>query len=39
MYTKIRRCSSLAVDFLDEFGLERLTELEKPLNEMNSDFK
>ena len=30
---------SLAIDFLDEFGLERLTEPEKPLNEMNSGFK
>ena len=30
---------SLAIDFFDEFGLERLTEPEKPLNEMNSDFK
>ena len=39
MYTKIRRCSSLAIDFFNEFGLERLTEPEKPLNEMNSDFK
>ena len=27
---------SLAIDFFDEFGLERLTEPEKPLNEMNS---
>ena len=27
------------IDFLDEFGLERLTEPEKPLNEMNSGFK
>ena len=30
---------SLAIDFLDEFGLERLTEPEKPLNEMSSDCK
>ena len=29
---------SLAIDFFDEFGLERLTEPENPLNEMNSDF-
>ena len=28
---------SLAIDFFDEFGLERLTEPEKPLNEMSSD--
>ena len=28
---------SLAIDFLDEFGHERLTEPEKPLNEMSSD--
>ena len=39
MYTKIRRCSSSAIDFFDEFGLERLTEPEKPVNEMGSDFK
>ena len=25
---------SLAIDFFDEFGLEKLTEPEKPLNEM-----
>ena len=30
---------SLAIDFFDEFGLERLTEPEKPLNEMSSDCK
>ena len=30
---------SIAIDFFDEFGLERLTEPEKPLNEMSSDFK
>ena len=35
MYTKIRRC--LALDFFDKFGLERLNEPEKPLNEMSSD--
>ena len=39
MYTKIRQCSSLAIDLFDEFSLERLTEPEKPLNELNSDFK
>ena len=36
MYTKIRRYFSLAIDFFDEFGLERFTEPEKPLNEMSS---
>ena len=30
---------SLAIDFFDEFGLEKLTEPEKPLNEMSSDCK
>ena len=30
---------SLAIDFFDEFGLERLTEPEKPFNEMSSDCK
>ena len=30
---------SLSIDFFDEFGLERLSELEKPLNVMNSDLK
>ena len=30
---------SLAIDFFDEFGLQRLTEREKPLNEMSSDCK
>ena len=39
MYTKIRRCFSLAIDFFDEFGLERVTEPEKPLNEMSSHCK
>ena len=38
MYTKIRQCLVLAIDFFDEFGLERLTEPEKPLNEINSDW-
>ena len=28
---------SLAIHFFNEFGLERLTEPEKPLNEVNSD--
>ena len=28
---------SLAIDFFDKFGLERLTEPEKPLNEISSD--
>ena len=28
---------SLAIDFFDEFGLEKLTEPEKPLNETSSD--
>ena len=27
---------SLAIDFFDEFGLERLADTEKPLNEMSS---
>ena len=27
---------SLAIDFCDEFGLEGLTEPEKPLNEMST---
>ena len=36
MYTKM---FSLAINFFDEFGLERLTEHEKPLNEMSSDCK
>ena len=35
MYTKIRRCFSLAIDFFDEFGLERFIEPEKPLNEIS----
>ena len=39
MYIKIRRCFSLAIDFFDEFGLERFTEPEKPLNEMSSHCK
>ena len=40
MYTKISRyLVLLAIDFFDEYGLERLTEPEKALNEMNSDFK
>ena len=30
---------SLAIDFFDEFGLESLTEPEKPLNETSSDCK
>ena len=33
---------SLAIDFFDDFGLfglERLTEPEKPMNEMSSDCK
>ena len=30
---------SLAIDFFDESGLQRLAEPEKPLNEMNSDCK
>ena len=30
---------SLAIDFFNEFGLQRLTEPEKPLNEMSSDCK
>ena len=30
---------SLAIDSFDKFGLERLTEPEKPLNEMSSDCK
>ena len=33
-----RYSCSLAIDFFDDFGLERFTEPEKPLNEMNSDF-
>ena len=28
---------SLAIDFFDEFDLEKLTEPEKPLNETSSD--
>ena len=30
---------SLAIHFFDEYGLERLTQPEKPLNEMSSDRK
>ena len=30
---------SLAIDFFDEFGLERLTEPEKLLNEISSGCK
>ena len=30
---------SLAIDFFDEFGLQRLTELEKLLNELSIDCK
>ena len=30
---------SLAIDFFDEFGLQRLTESDKPLNEMSGDCK
>ena len=30
---------SLSIDFFDEYGLERLTQPEKPLNEMSSDCK
>ena len=33
------RALSLSIDFFDEFGLERLTEPEKPFNEMSSDCK
>ena len=39
MYTKDSPMFNLAIDFFDEFGLQRLTEPEKPLNEMSSDCK